>query len=309
MKEFALLEDDMGDFQQAYIHLQQYEKIRDSLATVNNQQTIHELETKYRTSEKEKQLQWAENKAKQERLNSWGLAAMFFMLLFFTLYMLYQRKKGTANQLSILEQKKEFETTKALLEGEEIERKRIAKELHDGIGGNITGLKMKLETANQTLNSKILSDTITALDTTLNELRRTSKNLKPRTLLRYGLEKTLDDYLSSMENSGVKIVFQHHNLCEIPDKAKELNIYRIIQELVSNAIKHGKPKNILVQISCENRLLLIDVEDDGIGFIKENTQKNMGLDNIEVRVKALNGNFIINSEPNKGTSATITCKL
>lgn len=309
LKEMSELEHQMGNHQSAYKRLQEYQKLHDSIDDSKRIQNIQELEAKYKSAEKEKQILITKNKNYQQRFIFISVAILLLGILAFAIYALFQRKKRTQQEISILKQKKEIEISQALLKGEELERNRVAKELHDGLGGRITGLKMKLETVNVNQESQILRDATSQLQTVLNELRQTSKNLMPETLLQSGLEKALKDFLLGMENENLKISFQSNNLNEIADKNQQLNIFRIVQELVTNSIRHGKSSEILVQISKEKNLLLIDVEDNGIGFEQDKIQRNLGLNNIEMRVKSLNGTIKTNSKLGEGTETSITCKL
>ncbi len=309
LREISQLEGEMGDYKNAYLHLKEFQKISDSVSTYEHEKNIQELETRYRTSEKEKQLLQTQNRIKVQTIVFSAIAVLLLAVIGFVVYGFFQRKKRSAQQLSLLKQQKKTEVAEALLEGEELERSRVAKELHDGLGGRITGLKLKLETASQHSENPVLEEATTQLQTVLNELRQTSRNLMPETLLKSGLENGIHEFLKSMQGENVSIAFQHSNLHEITSKNHQLNIFRIVQELVTNSVRHGNAANILVQISKQGKQLLIDVEDDGKGFDYKSVKRSLGLDSTEMRVKSLNGTVKTISAPNEGTCISITCEL
>ena len=209
----------------------------------------------------------------------------------------------------MIEKEKELEVSRALMNGEEQERMRLSRDLHDGIGGAITGIKLKLESNAQQNDSSELFKTVNQLEEVLKELRRTAKNLMPETLAKFGLEDALRDYCETMQTSNTSISFYSNNLSIITDKNKQLVIYRIIQELVNNAIKHAESTEVFLQCTLQDNLLMISIEDNGKGFDISNTKRNMGLNNIEMRVNYLEGKINIDSQPGKGTSINIECKI
>src|SRR5690606_37866155 len=224
-------------------------------------------------------------------------------------YALKQRKKRNQQHVLSLEREREIEMSKALIAGEEQERLRIARDLHDGLGGMITGIKMKLDSKARLTNDSDLLKTVEQLDTVLADLRRTARNLIPENLMKYGLEDALRDFCQSINTDNTQISFYCNDLSAITDKNNQLILYHIMLELVNNAIRHAKVTNILLQCTLEDGLLLIDVEDNGKGFDIQNTKRNMGLNNIEMRVKYLEGKMTIDSKLGKGTAITIECRL
>jgi len=123
------------------------------------------------------------------------------------------------------------------------------------------------------------------------------------------LEDALKDFCQSMNTDDTQISFYCNDLSAITDKNTQLILYHIMLELMNNAIRHAEATNILLQCTLEDKLLLIDVEDNGKGFDVEATKRNMGLNNIEMRVKYLEGKMTIDSRPGKGTTISIECQL
>lgn len=196
-----------------------------------------------------------------------------------------------------------------MLEGEEYERERLAKDLHDGLGGRLTAIKMNLENQSKISGNPSIEEQVKSLDLALQDLRATARNLMPETLMKFGLKDALKDFCLNMQRDGQKISFYSNNLSNISDKNSQLGIFRIIQELVNNAVKHSAATEILVQCTLENNQLLITVEDNGKGFNPISIKRNIGMNNIEKRVKMLDGTINIDSEKDKGTIINIECKV
>lgn len=309
LKELAEIEVEQGNYKQAYEFKNQEKLLSDSLQKENEKIQLFNLESKYNNEKKEKEVLILENKSRIQKFAIVSVSILLLLLSAFSGYAFIQRKKRETQKFDNLEQQKKIEISQALTEGEEQERERLAKELHDGLGGRLTGIKMKLESLEQSQQNPELSAQIQQLDESLNELRQTARNLMPETLIKFGLEDALKDYCINMQNPKTRISFFGNNLAQISDKNKQLNIYRIVQELVNNALKHSEAKNILVQCTLENGLLLIDVEDNGKGFNLFENSNNLGLRNIEKRVQMLNGTIRKESVEGAGTNINIECKI
>ncbi|MGO1245799.1 MAG: sensor histidine kinase, partial [Sphingobacterium sp.] len=128
-------------------------------------------------------------------------------------------------------------------------------------------------------------------------------------LVLYGLDSALRDFVQNLQTRDTKIDFYASNLSQLTDRNKQLAVYRIVQELVTNAVKHAGALAIFLQCTVENNLLLIEIEDNGKGFDPTTIRRNMGLSNIETRVKYLNGKMNIDAFPQKGTSISIECLI
>jgi signal transduction histidine kinase len=208
-----------------------------------------------------------------------------------------------------LQSEKEKQVVKALLDGEEKERRRIAQELHDGINGNLAALKLNLKPDEK-------HQTIVLLDQTMNEVRMISHNLMPDAVKKFGLKEALENYISGMNDTDtISIHFQHLGNENNLDDELSVNIYRIVQELVKNSLKHAGASEILVQITSGLDNMQITVEDDGKGFdagaLKSTPSKKagIGLANIENRVSYHQGSFDIRSSTHEGTSINIEIPL
>ncbi len=205
--------------------------------------------------------------------------------------------------------KKQQEAKLALITGEENERKRIATELHDGLGGLLSTLKLNaesLESENKT-HTQAYSNVLFLIDKACQELRLLSHNMLPSGIEHLGLELTLKSYINKLSSSLNKpILLDTYGIDTIRNKAIDLHVYRICSELINNAIKHSQFNNLSIQLIQQHQTLTIVVEDDGIGFDPTYTEnKGIGFISIKSRLEALSGEFKIDSVVGKGTTIII----
>ena len=200
-----------------------------------------------------------------------------------------------------------------MLKGQEEERSRLAKDLHDGLGGMLSGVKISFSNMKENMildaaNTASFEKSITQLDSTIAELRKVAHNLMPEALVKFGLKNAVKDYCDSMELSGnTKIICEQFGPERELGNAADVNVYRIIQELINNAVTHGAASQILVQLTKTPGKVLITVEDNGNGFDLAAQQKStgIGLSNIKHRVNYFNGNIDIESSLGEGTTVNI----
>ncbi len=220
-------------------------------------------------------------------------------------------------RIAELETEKQLLATQSLLEGQEDERSRIAKDLHDGLGGLLSGVKLQLGAMKGNLilteeNGIAFNRVLNNLEESIAEMRRVAHNMMPETLLRFGLPQALEDYSSSLSHQqAFTIQCEFRGMEKRLDSSTEVVVYRIVQELINNAVKHSGASAILVQIMRhDEERLNITVEDNGKGFDPKFTGSDTaGLRNISSRVKYLNGKMDIQSEPGNGTSVYIECEI
>ncbi|MBM1105602.1 hypothetical protein JQC67_05550 [Aurantibacter crassamenti] len=258
-----------------------------------------------------------EKKKSQNYLLFILLGTMLFLLV--SGYLTY-RNRQKKNLLKQKEQEQVIQNLKSeqdrnlfgiMMEGAEQERKRLAADLHDGLGGRLSGISIKLsklsEIAKTTKKLPELDDILENINDSLQELRGVAQNLMPETLLKYGLKAALEDYCSTLKDKDTNIILQFYNTEEIKEQNTKLTIYRIIQELINNALKHAQATEILVQFIHDKDKIDITVEDDGIGFKQNKLNKTggMGLTNLKNRVHFLNGKMDIHSSTNEGTSVNV----
>lgn len=226
----------------------------------------------------------------------------------------YNRQKLQQQRITELETEKQLAATEAVLKGEERERTRLAKDLHDGLGGMLSGIKYSLHTMKGNLimtteNAQAFERSIDMLDSSIAEMRRVAHNMMPEALVKFGLDTALRDFCNDINQSGaLNVTYQSIGLNDVPiEQTKSVTIYRIVQELLNNTIKHASAKNALVQLTYDNEQLAITVEDDGKGFETAilKGSKGIGWNNIQNRIEFLKGKWDIDSQPGKGASVNI----
>jgi signal transduction histidine kinase len=207
---------------------------------------------------------------------------------------------------------KQYEVKRALLLGEEQERKRIATELHDGMGSLLSTLKLNAESIE--LNEKQLNDkqiaayknVIDLIDKSCIELRNISHNMIPTGIEQFGLIQSLQLIFKKINNSGKTIFYlDTYNLNERFNRELELSLYRITLELINNIIKHSNAKNATIQLIKNDDSITLMVVDDGIGFDSNKIKEGMGLHNIKSRVDVFNGKLTIDTQPERGSTFII----
>lgn len=306
----------MNNMSQAYKWLYQYAELSDSVFQSRLKTDINALEIKYKNAEHQKQilsLKAANEKAalsiQNSRLISWFLGSVCVLLLIIVVFaVLYYRnnKKLSQQHLKEIEQQQQIRFSQAMLQGEEQERRRVARDLHDGLGGMLAGVKINLSGLAASQHTE-LNKVIYQLDNSVIELRRIARNLMPEALLKFGLETALKDLCESLMSENLRIDFQAFGIeTSIPEQT-QVTIYRIVQELLANAIRHANATNIVLQCSQNKGSFFITVEDNGKGFDTRsiNDIKGMGLHNIKNRVDYLKGRIDIVSTTKEGTTINI----
>lgn len=201
----------------------------------------------------------------------------------------------------------------AIIEGEERERQRIAKELHDGLGQYLSASNMNLKSVFEDLDAipESLETTFQTglkfLDHAISETRNISQNLMPKAIQDYGLELAAESLISHLRNThNIKFyLYTNLNDLELTEKI-QINLYRILQEAINNAIRHGKPNKIEVQLVYSKDEILMTIEDDGNGFDINNISGNgIGIRSMKTRVGAMSANLDIVSKPGKGTIISV----
>jgi signal transduction histidine kinase len=309
----------------------QREQVYNNLKLVEENQRERLKFSELESEKKEQQLRLAKLETRQknndinnykkllafkEKINTYYtiFIVIFIVLILLLLYAYKQRAKSMKqrDELHALAMEKEKQNSKistltALLEGQEQERGRLARDLHDGLGGLLSGTKHQLSYLDPHQSENIeegISKSIKQIDGAVEELRRVAHNLMPDLLVKYGLEVAIQEFASRISNSALDIHTEFINYNNSLSEEKQLIIYRIIQELVNNTIKHADASEIIIQISQEENMLNLTVEDNGKGFDHKglNVKKTAGFHNIESRVQFLKGTMNIISELNIGTS-------
>jgi two-component system, NarL family, sensor kinase len=283
-----------------------------------------DLEKKYETEKKETQIKKLEAEKTVQQLTirqkiilNYILIGSAVTLLLISLlgYRTYKQKQKLQQQrIAELETQQQLTATEAVLKGEEQERTRLAKDLHDGLGGMLSGIKYSFNTMRGNLvmtpdNAQAFERSMDMLDSSIKEMRRVAHNMMPEALVKFGLDTALKDFCTDINNSGaLQVSYQSIGLENVMiDQTVAITIYRIVQELINNTMKHAAAKTALVQVSKTNNQLTVTVEDDGRGFDTAILNRSVGIgwSNIQNRVEFLKGNLDVQSGKEKGTSVHI----
>ncbi len=306
------------------------DSIRTVLLNESVARNIQNVEAKYESRRKEQRIvelqQQAEIKdltIRQSRLFNYILVGSLLALAVIALLArrTYQQKKRLfekesqvqAVQIAKLESEKQLLASEAIIKGQEEERGRLAKDLHDGLGGMLSGVKFSLTNMKSNVvldaNSALLFErSLDMLDNSIAELRRVAHNMMPEVLVKFGLTEALKSYCQSVTESGIfKVNFQAVGMDDRIDSGKEIILYRITQELLNNVAKHARATEVLVQLARQNGEVTLTVEDNGSGVDVAVLQHaaGSGWTSIRSRVDYLKGKADIQGAPGQGTSVQI----
>ena len=311
---------------------QKWYNLRTEIINKTVLKATQELETRYQTEEKEQQIRALEQQQKiqqlsiqQKNLLIYGLAALLILAgisgVFYYRYM--RQKQRLAQQeselkeqkIKQLEQEKQLSAVDGMLRGQEEERSRLARDLHDGLGGMLSGIKSSLTAmkGNQILPEESVfafGRVIDNLDSSIQELRRVARNMMPEALVRFGLKDALEDYVDYLNRSTAgkhTIDYQTFGLEERIPQNTEIIVFRIVQELLNNVQKHADATKTIVQLIRDGERFHLTVEDNGKGFDTNGLTQEQGIGwlNIRSRVEYLNGALEVTSALGKGTAVNI----
>ena len=303
----------IGDFKNAYNHKNNYYQIKDSLLNEKNAKTINELQTKYDSEKKDKQIQEQNFILARQKIitvSIIGLAVLLAMLGY-SFYRRYKLKQEKKLQTEVIKQ--QDLATKAILEAEENERERIAKDLHDGVGQVMSAAKMNLSAFESEIVFKdetqklSFEKIIILIDEGCKEVRSVSHQMMPNALLKAGLASAIKEFIDKIDNRILKVNLYNEGLNERIDNNVEIVLYRIIQECVNNVIKHSGANQLDISLIKDADGISVSIEDNGKGFNTNDTTKfeGIGLKNIASRIDFLKGTVEFDSAAGRGTMVAI----
>ena len=328
----SYLESDRKNYHEAYKWLNKYIDAADSVSSDKARKQMNFVNAKYKAKERAFEIEKLETEkivqnVKIQRRNAVvfalsgillvSLIAGFALIRNFkiTREISKQKEKIQAQRILQLEQERQIIALNSTLQGEETERSRLARDLHDGLGGLLSGIKLTLMNmkGNAIITREVMDQydhALGLLDTSIKELRHVAHNMMPETLFRFGLHQTLSDFCEGVGNKGLNVIFAFYGTEKRYDEKLEIASYRIVQELVNNAMKHSGASEITVQLVCEEERLSITVQDNGKGMDVNSAEQSTGkgLANIRARVSSFGGHFDVSSEHGEGTEAIIEFK-
>ncbi len=306
-----------GKYRQAWELQQIAQRMKDSILTKEKSRDINELEIKYRTAEKDRELAIRDKELAVQHLNiaraeaasrkktAWiWISSLSALLLAVSIVLLRYRQISRERHI---QQLRELELLRATMEGEETERVRVGKELHDGVSGFLSAIKINLVSLRMQ-RKEIAADApyINALslaDEAADELRKTAHNLVPTNLVRKGLSEAITGFCERLSHpNGMQLDVEITGNPIRLDAEKELAVYRIIQELVHNIIKHSGASKVIITISWLEEVLMITIEDNGVGMPVQTSSNGIGMENIHKRIQSINGSLEIENNEDGGTS-------
>lgn len=322
----------MDDISSALRVMKAYTHFNDSLSEASRSASMEQTMLKYKDIQRETELQEMARdrnitvlKSRMQKVVSYALivGAVIMLIVTYIIIRSYQSRLN-ANQIiamqneelnrrkiSELENQRKIETISSMLQGQEVERERIARDLHDSLGGLLSTVKLHFD-AIQAKNPDIThqkeyNKAYNLLDAACNEVRTISNNMQPGALLKMGIVPAIRDLVNRIESEDTPhIEFIHYGALQALPVGVILHIYRIVQELLYNCLKHSHAREILIQLIRNEEDLEIMVEDDGKGYDPGDVRKGMGTENVAARVNFLKGEISIHSEKGVGTTTTIT---
>lgn len=318
-----------NDYRRAYEYLQQYSKLNDSILVAETRQYTTQLEAVYENNKKETEIlrlraEDAEKAFAIRKRNTFliitaGLLALLGLILALLIKNHRNKQRLSMQKVALQEEKiitmekeQQVASLQSMIKGQETERTRIARDLHDGLGGVFSTVKMHYSTLQQDTpaikDNPIYKKTLDLINNASDELRRVAHNMMPEVLMKVGLVEALKDFCTTI-NAGklLHINLQTYGMENRLSGPTEVMLYRIIQELVNNIIKHADATEALIQINRDEKRLSLTIEDNGKGFDTREAEekRTMGMETVRSRVDYLNGKMTIDSRKGVGTTVMI----
>ncbi|GAA4346388.1 hypothetical protein GCM10023185_00780 [Hymenobacter saemangeumensis] len=323
----ANLAEAQGDFRAAFEYHRRHAALNDMLRAEAATRSVADIQTRYETEKKDarNRLQAAQLRTQQQIIRRQRLqligGLVIAALLAGLAYLLYNRHR--LQQKVALEQERQLEERQratAVLDAEEAERRRIGADLHDGVGQLLSVVKLNVNALHEELGTRLdqdqarrFGDALDLVDESVREVRSISHNLLPNALIKRGLARAVREFLDKVQQPGrLRIRLETLGLEETRlDPVVENALYRVIQELVQNIVKHAQASEMDLQLIRHEHELTLLVEDNGVGFSPDELgpDAGIGLRNIESRVAYLGGALHLDGRPGRGTTVTATIPL
>jgi signal transduction histidine kinase len=299
--------------QQALEYFRKSVSIKDSITRTENETAVNRMELEYRTAKKEKEIAdqkliISKSRLELQQKNSYILSitliSAILLITAVSIYLVYSGK------YKLIQKKKDVAILEAMISGEEKERSRLALNLHDGIGGILSAIKMQMSMLSNDFrgieSSDLFKKALSLLNTASSETRAIAHNLAPQVLFHQGLDAALSAFCQKANSAALEVIY--YSIGEIGrfNTEFELFLYRAVQEGFSNIVKHASASKAIIQLSNTNGTLFLTVEDDGKGMDVMTLQDTgLGLSNLRSRTIAKGGTFELSSHQASGTTINI----
>ena len=325
--------DKLGDSKKALQHYKEFKIANDSLFNEESTKKMTRVEMNDEFENKQiierakqsKIMALSHEELNKQKIIRNSLGGMFVLLLIIAgITILNYRNKSRANKLLALKTEELYQqktmdllkqqrlnTMQNLISGQEMERQRIAGELHDGIGGALAGIKLKLQNINVKIHeeNKNLENVILNVDNLYREVRTISHDLAPPQLKNSVFTEVISQLAQDLRTATslkISLEFMEEEKLNHISEDVQVAIYRMIQELLKNSLQHAQCSHVEISLSKYDNELNLLLEDNGIGFNTQKKASGMGLRNIQARVKALEGEYVIDSKSGRGSAFNIT---
>lgn len=302
-----------GDVTSALDYYKKHVALKDSLFSIEKAKQIAELSTRYESDKKEQQILLQKTRLSKKNLQIAGIVGLL-LLSSWLAYSYHHRnrlKQESRLQAAILRQQEL--SAKAVLEAEENERQRIARDLHDGVGQMMSAAKMNLSYFEAEIPFKSYEQRlkfekiINLVDESCREVRSVSHNMMPSALLKTGLYRAVREFIDRIQLPAMTINFHGEGVDQRLDTNVETVLYRVIQECVNNVTRHAKATQLDISLIKDNEGISVTIEDNGQGFeiSRVESAEGLGIRNIRSRIAYLKGSVDFDSRPGKGTLVAI----
>lgn len=309
---FSEIYGELKDFEKSLQYYKKYTAEKDSMFSREIHSQLSEFQVKYEKEKDQAQILALEkeNLQKTNQRNAYMFIGFGILIIALFSIIYFHQKAGHIRTISEqkiyqLEEEKKLIAAKLLVEGQEVERKRIATELHDGLGVLLSATKMQFSIIRDKSpeNRELIDKAGRMLEQASGDVRKISHNMMPGLLTQLGFFEAIEDLFEQIADDHDLNV-----ICNIPENRerlaenKEIMLYRIVQEMVNNTLKHARASNITLQIRVNNGILDLIYSDNGKGFdFREKSEAaTLGLQSIQSRVNFLNGKIDFISKPGEG---------
>jgi two-component system, NarL family, sensor kinase len=308
---------ELGREAEALHHINKYINLKDSTYSVEKSKEIEKLQAQYSLKSKQREIEQLETVSElkdlkilqaRDRLILIALASFATLVIIFLIY----NRKLFKQKLKFVEEQERLQKNrfKAVIDAEEKERKRIAQELHDGLGQILSTARLSISSLDEDEQNQNVQHSLKLIDSAVDETRTISHNMMPNALVSIGLEAALKDLVRNINKAGsIKVAIEIDQLPTI-EESTSVAIYRIVQETINNALKYANASTIKVQVVVKNEMILT-ISDNGKGFDTSDIENSGGIGwkNIYSRAGLINGNVSVFSKLGEGTTVKITLPI